>query len=225
MKNKKAFYSTKWIAYTAMLTALVVATGYIPGIPVLTGKIYWCDFAIYTAAYLMDPLSAMIVGGIGTTFFDLFGINGTAYNALPSLIIHGIQGFAASLIFTLLKSHFAKNAGNKKEGIVAVISSILPALWVIFGYFVKRITVESAAPEVAIMKMPANILQETIGIVVAVAICYACRLKQQLIKAHLLPDFRKEIIEKPAQATDNQAQPEKTIAEAQSENTQPAELS
>ena len=103
--KSKALFSTKWLAYTALFTALVVAMGYVPGIPVLTGKIYWCDFAIYAAAYLMDPVSALIVGGIGTTFFDLFGINGTAYNALPSLIIHGLQGFSAALIFGFLSNN------------------------------------------------------------------------------------------------------------------------
>ncbi|MGN0813889.1 MAG: ECF transporter S component [Candidatus Coproplasma sp.] len=196
MKYKKTFYSTKWIAYTALLTALVVAMGYVPGIPVLTGKIYWCDFAIFIAAYLMDPLSAAIVGGVGTTFFDLFGINGTAYNAIPSLIIHGLQGFTASLTFTLLKKFFNKSASEKKELVLALISSILPAIIVILGYFIKRITWEGKAPEVAIVKMPANVLQEAIGIGVAIAICYGCRLKQQLKKAHLLPDFNSEILGK-----------------------------
>lgn len=194
IKNKKVFYSTKWISCTALLTGLVVAMGYVPGIPVLTGKIYWCDFAIFTAAFLMDPLSATIVGGIGTSFFDLFGINGTAYNALPSLLIHGLQGCIASLTFTLLKKFFLKRESNKKEAVIAVISSILPALIVILGYFIKRITWEGKPAEVAALKMPANVLQEIIGITVAVVICYACRLKSQLVKARLLPDFRREIL-------------------------------
>lgn len=196
MKNKKAFFTTKWITYTAMLTALVVAMGYVPGIPVGTGKIYWCDFAIYTAAYLMDPLSATIVGGIGTTFFDLFGINGTAYNAIPSLIIHGLQGCTASFIFLYIRKFFLKDGGNLREGVLAVISSILPALIVIFGYFIKRITWEQLAPEAAFLKMPANILQEIVGIAVAVIICYVCRLKKQLINAHLLPNFKNEVLKK-----------------------------
>lgn len=196
MKKKRVYYSTKWISYTAMLTALVVAMGYVPGIPVLTGKIYWCDFAIFTAAYLMDPLSATIVGGVGTTFFDLFGINGTAYNALPSLLIHGLQGCIASVTFTLLRKFFNKSENNKKEAVFAVISSILPAVIVISGYFIKRITWESMPAEVALLKMPANVLQEIIGIGVAVFICYGCRLKKQLEKAHLLPDFKREMIDK-----------------------------
>ncbi|MDE6667448.1 MAG: ECF transporter S component [Clostridia bacterium] len=195
-KKKKVLFTTKWLTYTALMTALVVATGYIPGIPVLTGKIYWCDFAIYTAAYILDPLAAMIVGGIGTTFFDLFGINGTAYNAIPSLIIHGMQGLFASLIFMVLKKYFNKADSNRREGVIAVISSIFPAVWVILGYFIKRITWETLLPETAVLKMPANVLQEVIGIAVAVIICYVCRFKKQLKRAHLLPDFKGEILDK-----------------------------
>lgn len=182
-------FSTKWLTCTALLTALVVATGYIPGIPVLTGKIYWCDFVIYLAAFIMDPLSATIVGGIGTTFFDLFGINGTAYNALPSLLIHGLQGFSAAMIFTLLQRFFNRENKPKREGVFAIISCIFPTLLVISGYFIKRITWEGLLPEVAVLKMPANVLQEIIGIAVAFIICYVCRLKSQLKKAHLLPEI------------------------------------
>lgn len=194
MKNKKAFFTTKWIAYTALLTALVIATGYIPGIPVLTGKIYWCDFVIYMSAYILDPVSAMIVGGIGTTFFDLFGINGTAYNALPSLLIHGLQGLTASLIFNLLKNFFNKSGSEKRELVIAVLSSVIPALLVIFGYFIKRLTWEHVTADVAFLKMPANVLQEIVGISVAIIICYVCGIKRQLEKAHLLPNFKKEIL-------------------------------
>ena len=217
-KKKKVLFTTKWLTYTALMTALVVATGYIPGIPVLTGKIYWCDFAIYTAAYILDPLAAMIVGGIGTTFFDLFGINGTAYNAIPSLIIHGMQGLFASLIFMVLKKYFNKADSNKREGVIAVISSIFPALWVILGYFIKRITWETLAPEVAVLKMPANVLQEVIGIAVAVIICYACRFKRQLKRAHLLPDFKGEILDKGEEIEVVSAKNESTETQDNNEN-------
>ena len=207
MKNKKAFFTTKWITYTAMLTALVVATGYIPGIPVLTGKIYWCDFVIYMAAYITDPIAAFIVGGVGTSFFDLFGINGTAYNAIPSLFIHGVQGLTASALFILWRKFIPLKKSTKTEVIGAVISSILPALIVIFGYFLKRITWEHVAVEVALGKMPANVLQEIIGIAVALIILYATSFKRQLEKNHLLPDFEKEVLDKeekqePAESVD-----------------------
>ncbi len=204
MKNKKVYTTTLWLTCTAMLTALVVVMGYIPGIPVVTGKIYWCDFAIYMAAYLMDPISAAIVGGVGTTFFDLFGINGTAYNAIPSLIIHGLQGFTASFIFLFMRKLFLKDGGNRREGVLAVISSLLPAVIVILGYFIKRITWEKLAPEVAVLKMPANVLQEIVGVAVAVVICFVCRLKKQLTAAHLLPEFRRKVIEEPPEEKDGE---------------------
>ena len=199
MKNKRAFFTTKWIAYTAMLTALVVATGYIPAIPVLTGRIYWCDFVIYMAAYITDPIASFIVGGIGTTFFDLFGIHGTAYNAIPSLFIHGCQGLLASTLFLLWKKFAPLKKCTKTEVVGAIISSIPPAVIVILGYFLKRLTWEHVAVEVALYKMPANILQEIIGITVALIILYGTSFKRQLEKNHLLPDFEKEILyKKPA---------------------------
>ena len=209
MKNKRAFFTTKWIVYTAMLTALVVATGYIPGIPVLTGRIYWCDFVIYMAAYITDPLAAFIVGGVGTTFFDLFGIHGTAYNAIPSLFIHGAQGLLTSTLFILWRKLVPLKKSTKTEVIGAVISSILPALIVIFGYFLKRLTWEKVAVEVALYKMPANILQEIIGITVALILLYGTSFKRQLERSHLLPDFESEMLnKKTAEAFKEQPQEE-----------------
>ena len=204
MKKRHALFTTKWIAYTAMLTALVVATGYIPALPVLTGKIYWCDFVIYMAAYITDPIASFIVGGVGTTFFDLFGIHGTAYNAIPSLFIHGAQGLLTSVLFLLWRKFTPFKKSNKAEVIGAVLSSILPALIVIFGYFLKRLTWEKVAVGVALYKMPANILQEIIGITLAVVLVYATSFKRQLEKNHLLPDFTEIFNKKPAEVSENE---------------------
>ena len=85
---------------------------------------------------------------------------------------------------------------TKTEVIGAVISSIPPALIVILGYFLKRLTWEHVAVEVALYKMPANILQEVIGIAVALIILYGTSFKRQLERNHLLPDFEKEILDK-----------------------------
>ena len=213
MKNKRAYFTTKWIAYTAMLTALVVATGYIPAIPVLTGKIYWCDFVIYMAAYITDPIAAFIVGGVGTTFFDLFGIHGTAYNAIPSLFIHGVQGLLTSTLFFLWRKFAPFKKGTKTEVIGAIISSILPALIVIFGYFLKRLTWERVAVEVALYKMPANILQEVIGITVALILLYATSFKRQLEKNHLLPDFERELFNRTVEEPPKENEGENTEIE------------
>jgi uncharacterized membrane protein len=99
----------------------------------------------------------------------------------------------------MLISHFNKNESTKKEVVLAVISTIIPAIIVIVGYFIKRTFVEGSL-EIAIAKTPAEILQETFGIVIALVLTYACRFKEQLKKAHLLPDFKREFIVKEEKA-------------------------
>lgn len=85
----------------------------------------------------------------------------------------------------------------KKETVLAVLASILPALIVIFGYFIKRTLIESGGTAAyAFSKMPANVIQEIVGIAVAVVICYVLRLKEQLQKNRLLPQREKTSDEK-----------------------------
>jgi hypothetical protein len=48
--------------------------------------------------------------------------------------------------------------------------------------------------------MPANILQEVVGITVAFLICFVADLKQRLKKARLLPDWEGEFLSKKKEA-------------------------
>ncbi len=186
MKNKKMFFTTKWIAYTAMMTALVVATSYIPALPIAPfGNIYWCDCMIFTAAYLLDPLAAFISGGIGTMLYDL--IYGNTVMMLPSLIIHGLQALAVSALL-----HYV--LPKKPEKLWAVIASVAGALIVIAGYFVLRVAIQEKGISYAVYRIVANICQEVAGIVIAMLIVYVAKLKEQLNKNHLLPDFKAEVL-------------------------------
>jgi len=186
MKNKKVYYSTKWITYTAVLTALVVATSFIPPIPIPPfGSIYWCDGIIYIAAYLLDPLSAFLTGGLGTLLYDL--IHGNAAMMLPSFIIHGLQGAAVS---ALVHCVFPKKA----EALWAGVASFVGALIVISGYFILRVAIQERGWEYAAFRIVANVLQEIIGVSLAMIICFATTFKKQLEKAKLLPDFKGEML-------------------------------
>ena len=177
MKNKKLQFTTKWIAYTAMLTALVVATNFIPAIPTPAGRIYWVDGVVLIGAYLMDPLAAFIAGGIGSLLYDVFL---SPAMMLPSLIIHGLQGaiVSALLHYVLPKKH---------EPLWAVTAAVIGAVEVVLGYFAYR-CITLGVPT-AVTNIPRNVIQEIIGISVATVICYATTLKRQLAKNHLLPDF------------------------------------
>lgn len=212
VKNKKAYFTTKWIAYTAMMTALVVATGFIPPVPIPPfGNLYWCDGLIFLAAYLLDPLAAFISGGIGTFLYDV--IHGNSAMMFASLIIHGLQAVAVS---TLLHYVFPKKF-KKLEPLWAGISSIAGALIVIGGYFVLRYCVNGYALPAAGYKAVANVLQEIVGVAIGMGICYATTFKIQLEKNGLLPDFKKEVLqEKPAKAEN--AESAETATKTKTEN-------
>lgn len=187
MKNKKVIFTTKWIAYTAMMTALVVATTAIPPAPTPAGNVYWCDGAIFLAAYLLDPFASFIVGGLGTFLYDL--CFGNAAMMLPSLLIHGLQG---AVVSALLHYVFAKKF-VKYEWVKAIIFSIAGAAIVVAGYFLTYCLTKSY--EYAAVRVVRNVIQEIIGITVAMVICYATTFKKQLKKSNLLPDFRREVLD------------------------------
>lgn len=197
MKNKKAFFTTKWITYTAMLTALVVATGFIPPIPTPAGRIYWVDGVVLIAAFLMDPFSAFIAGGIGSLLYDVFA---SPAMMVPSLLIHGLQGALVSSLMFFFPKKWAKF-----EWLGALVAAVCGAVVVVLGYFIYRCIVYGAP--VAVTNIPRNVIQEIIGISIAMVICYASTFKKQLEKNNLLPDFRKEILDEktpePETPTDN----------------------
>lgn len=177
-----AVVTTKWIAYTAVLTALVVATNFIPAIPTPAGRIYWVDGVVLIAAFLLDPLAAFIAGGVGSLLYDVFM---SPAMMIPSLVIHGLQGAAVSALL-----HFVlPNTFKKYEWVKAIICAVIGGVIVVTGYFVFRL-VTSGFP-VAVTNIPRNIIQEGIGISIAVIVCYATTFKRQLEKNNLLPDFKK----------------------------------
>lgn len=182
MKKSKTIFTTKWITYTAVLTALVVATNFIPAVPTPTGKIYWVDGVVLIAAFLMDPLSAFIAGGIGSLLYDVFL---SPSMMVPSLLIHGLQG---ALVSALLHYAFPKKA----EPMWAAISALLGAVEVVLGYFTYRAI--TSGVQFAALNIPRNVIQEIIGITIAMVICYATTFKRQLMKNHLLPDFKREVL-------------------------------
>lgn len=205
MKNKKLFFTTKWISYTAMLTALVIATSFIPPVPMPPfGNLYWCDAVIYLAAYLMDPVSAFITGGIGTFLYDV--IHGNAAMMFPSLIIHGLQAAAVSVLVHYV---FPK----KWEPLWAGISSAAGSIIVIAGYFVLRYYINGYALAAAGYKAVANVIQEIVGVSIAMVLCYATTFKTQLAKSNLLPDFKKEILSEHEKENPSDGEDEKRTCE------------
>lgn len=63
-KNQNIKRTTYWLCITAVFMALNVAMSSF-GIPVPGGHLYMNDIIICTAAIILDPLAAFMVGGVG----------------------------------------------------------------------------------------------------------------------------------------------------------------
>lgn len=178
----KKFNTTKWITTTALLMAFVIASGFIPRVPTPVGNIYWCDGVIIIASFLLDPLASFLAGGVSMLIYDLLA--GSAYMAVPSMFIHGIQTVVISVI--------VQYVFPKRDGIVkAICASLVGMVIVVIGYFTYRMFTlgwdSTNAITILTTKTPGNFMQEGIGIVVAILVVYVLGLKKALQKNNLLP--------------------------------------
>lgn len=150
-----------WITATAMLTGLNVALSSF-GMPVPGGHLYLNDIVICTAALLLDPIGAFVVGGIGAFLGDFFFYPTPMF---VSLVTHGLQAVVISLI-----------AGRAPEGrrlSRAIIAVAAGAVIMVAGYSLGRAFIYST-PEYAVLKLPFQILQAAVGAVISIVLCYKC---------------------------------------------------
>ena len=163
--------TTVWLCTTAMLMAMNVAMSSF-GVPVPGGHLYMNDVIICTAAILLDPFAAFIVGGVGAFLGDLFFYPTPMF---VSLVTHGVQAVVISLCSRyLLKKHPVLASG---------IGVAIGAVIMVVGYSLGRAFIYST-PEYAVLKLPYQILQAVVGAVMGMLLCWKCgirKLYQKLI--------------------------------------------
>lgn len=180
--QKNARMTTRLITFTAMMTALVMVSGFIPPLEIPPiGRIYWCDGIIFLGCFLFAPLSSAIIGGVGTFLYDL--LLGNVVMMCASLVIHGLQAFLVSFLFHKI---FPK---KKHETIFAFSAALFGAVVVIAGYFVTRVLLQGKDLSYALMRLPSDVIQEAVGIAAALLVTYGFRLKSALEKNNLLPEI------------------------------------
>lgn len=155
--------TTVWLCVTAVLMAMNIALSSF-GLPVPGGHLYLNDIVICTAAILLDPVAAFIVGGVGAFIGDLL------FYPLPmfvSLVTHGLQAVVISLFCRrVLKKHPVLSSG---------IGVTVGAVIMVVGYSLGRAFIYST-PEYAVMKLPYQILQAAVGAVCGMLLCWKCGL-------------------------------------------------
>ena len=149
----------RWITTTALFMGMNIALCAF-GIPVPGGHLYLNDVVICTSSLLLDPVGAMIVGGIGAFMGDFL------FYPLPmfvSLVVHGLQAAVISLLF--------RNLFPKHRAASAVVAVLVGAVIMVTGYTLGKIYVYSTF-EYAMIKLPYEIAQALLGAVGSVLLCF-----------------------------------------------------
>ena len=118
--------TTLWICTTALFMAMNVALSSF-GVPVPGGHLYLNDIIICTAAILLDPLAAFMVGGVGAFLGDFFFYPTPMF---VSLVTHGLQAVVISL--------FAHHVMKKRPVAASAIGVAIGAVIMVVGYSLGR---------------------------------------------------------------------------------------
>lgn len=146
---------------TALLMAMNVALSSF-GVPVPGGHLYLNDIVICLAAILLNPFEAFIVGGVGAFLGDFFFYPAPMF---VSLVTHGLQSVVISLI-----SH---KVLQKQPRLASGIGVAIGAVIMVIGYSLGRAFIYST-PEYALLKLPFQILQASVGAVLGMILCWQC---------------------------------------------------
>ena len=130
------------------------------GVPVPGGHIYMNDIIICTAAIILDPFAAFMVGGVGAFLGDLF------FYPLPmfvSLVTHGLQ----AVVISVFSHYIMKDHPVLASGIGVTVGAVI----MVVGYSLGRAFIYST-PEYALLKLPYQILQAAVGAVFGMLLCW-----------------------------------------------------
>ena len=163
--------SVIWLTMTALFMGMnIVLSMSIFSVPVPGGHLYFCDAVINTAAILLDPVAAFLVGGVGSFLGDFFFYPAPMF---VSLVTHGLQAMAVSWL--------TRRVLTGKPALSSSLAVTAGSVIMVIGYTLGRAYVYST-PEYAVLKLPFEILQAGVGAVVAILLLYPLGLKKAFQK-------------------------------------------
>ncbi|MBQ9485349.1 MAG: ECF transporter S component [Clostridia bacterium] len=157
--------TVRQITFTAILTAFTALLSSF-GVPLGFATIYLCDIAVCVAGIVLNPILAVIAGGFGTFIGDLIFYPKAMF---VTLIIRTVQ--------VLIISVFSHYILKKKPVLSSLIGAIIGIIVMAFGYSYFSALFYSSI-EIALTKLPFEALQATVGVAVAIPLCYKFRLRE-----------------------------------------------
>ena len=153
--------SVKKLTVSAVLLAMnIIMSSSVLSIPVPGGHMYLNDLIIVTASILLDPLYAMLVGGLGAFLGDMIFYPTPMF---VSLVTHGLQALVISL--------FVHRLFRGREQTGSIVGSVVGLVITVTGYTLGRAFLYST-PAYAIAKFPFQILQTLAGSALALLLCW-----------------------------------------------------
>ena len=158
--------SIRKMVFAALMAALVCVATMVVEIPSPTnGYVNLGDCFVLLSAWLLGPWYGAAAAGIGSMLTDLF--MGYAYYAPGTLIIKGLMGLCAGLLYRSLRKTAPKGA--------LIFSSIVAEIIMVAGYFVYAAFFLSYGLVAGATGIPGNLVQAVVGIVAAIMLMAALR--------------------------------------------------
>ena len=157
--------TTKKLTITALFMAMnILMSTSVMSVPVPGGHMYLNDIIIVSAAILLEPFYAFVVGGVGAFLGDLLFYPAPMF---VSLFTHGLQAVVISL--------FVHRIMKKRPFAASVTGAFIGWIIAVVGYTFGRTYIYST-PEYALLKLPFQILQDGVGSALAIILCYKLHL-------------------------------------------------
>lgn len=158
---KESRFTAKKLTLTAVLMAMnIIMSSSVLSIPVPGGHMYLNDVIIVTAAVLLDPFCAFLVGGVGAFIGDMLFYPAPMF---VSLVTHGLQAVVISLC--------AHRLFPKKRVAASILGALIGLVITVTGYTLGRAFLYST-PAYAVAKFPFQILQTAVGSAIALLLCW-----------------------------------------------------
>jgi uncharacterized membrane protein len=147
-----------FVALVAVATMVI----HVP-VPATQGFVNVGDTAIFIAAVLLGPKTALIAGGLGSALADV--LLGYSQWAPWTLVIKGLEGLIVGLI--------AHEGFRRKSRISTVTmgATVLGSVWMVGGYFVAASAMYGFAG--ALAGIPGDIVQGASSVVFTLVALYA----------------------------------------------------
>jgi uncharacterized membrane protein len=154
------------LSLMAIMSALVTVGTMVIRIPnPMGGYFNLGDVLIFVAALTFTPLIGGVAGGLGSAIADLIGFPSFV---IPTLIIKGIEGLLAGLIT------------NKKSLFRDILAVVAAGTEMVVGYFLAEWFLWGLGA--AILEIPLNIVQVTIGGLVGIPIAIVLRRRLPILR-------------------------------------------